>query len=107
MLAKEFYNEVTDETKAVAFLRRNDFLVAEKDFAPCHRCGGKMKETQRKGRNGKIQPTLRCKARGCQTFRSIHSGNVFSHFTVMSSFQAFTMLNFRITFSLFYSRYLL
>ncbi|CAI9722736.1 Hypothetical predicted protein [Octopus vulgaris] len=44
MLAKDFYNVISDGTKAVAFLRRNGLLDDEENAAPCHCCGGEVKE---------------------------------------------------------------
>lgn len=81
MLVKEFYQEIADETKAVAFLRRHGLLDEEEDVAPCHRCGEEMKDVQRRNRKGEFIPALRCKNRRCQTYRSIRSGNTFFHFT--------------------------
>ena len=63
MLAKEFYQEIADEIKAVAFLRRHGLLAEEENVAPCHRCGEEMKDVQRRNRKGEFTPALRCKNR--------------------------------------------
>ena len=81
MLAKEFYQEIADEIKAVAFLRRHGLLAEEENVAPCHRCGEAMKDVQRRNRKGECTPALRCKNRTCQTYRSIRRGNKFFYFT--------------------------
>lgn len=85
MLAKEFYTEISDETKALAFLRRHGLLDEEQGVSPCHRCGGEMKDSRKRRRNGEFMPVLRCRNRGCQTFRSVRRGNVFFHFTHLNN----------------------
>ena len=76
MLAKEFYQEIADEIKVVAFFRRHGLLAEEENVAPCHRCGEEMKDVQKRNRKGEFTPVLRCKNRRCQTYRSICRGNV-------------------------------
>ena len=77
MLAKDFYTEISDETKALAFLRRNELLDEEQCVSPCHRCGGEMKDARKRRRNGEFMPVLRFKNRGCQNFRLARRGNAF------------------------------
>ncbi|XP_064117836.1 uncharacterized protein LOC135223295 [Macrobrachium nipponense] len=81
MLAKEFYNEISDESKTLALLRRYGLLDEEQSVSPCHRCSGEMKDTRKRLRNGEFMPVLRCRNRGCPTFRSVRKGNAFFHFT--------------------------
>ena len=85
MLAKEFYNETSDEFKTMAFLRRHRLLDEEQSVSPCHQCGGEMKDTRKRRRNGEFMPVLRCRNRGCQTFRSVRRGNAFFHFTDLNN----------------------
>ncbi|CAI9726565.1 Hypothetical predicted protein [Octopus vulgaris] len=54
MLSKDFYNVITDETKAVAFSQRNGLLDDEENAAPCHRCGGEIKKVRRKWKTDKF-----------------------------------------------------
>ena len=85
MLAKEFYNETSDKFKTMAFLRRHRLLDEEQSVSPCHQCGGEMKDTRKRRRNGEFMPVLRCRNRGCQTFRSVRRGNAFFHFTDLNN----------------------
>lgn len=85
MLIKDFYNEISNETKALEFLRRHNLLDKEQEVRNCHRCGGEMKDARKRRRNGEFIPVLRCTARGCQTFRSVRTGNAFFHFTDLNN----------------------
>ena len=82
MHAAEFYrNVISSEESAVHYLQMHNLLNTAREANPCHRCGAVMEEKRRKARNGDILPILRCPMRGCQTTRSIRSGNRFFHFT--------------------------
>ena len=85
MLAKEFYSIISDESKTLEFLRRHGLLDEESSTSPCHRCGGEMKDSQKRKRNGEFMPVLRCKKRGCQTYRSVRKGNAFFHYTDLNN----------------------
>lgn len=81
MLLKDFYvNVASSETKCVAFLREHVLLGDADAHEPCTKCGSEMMEKRRKDRQGNFVPILRCPKRGCQTHRSVRSGNRFFHY---------------------------
>ena len=50
------------------------------DEAPCDRCGGIMRQTQRRHRGGALRPTMRCTNNQCRTHRSIRRQNRFFYY---------------------------
>ena len=86
MLLKEFYRRVIlTKEAAVAFLREHNLLDALQEADPCHKCGSIMQEKRKRNRGGEFQPVLRCPRKGCQTTRSVHTGNRFFYYTDMSN----------------------
>lgn len=82
MLAKEFYhNVISNENKAVTFLREHNLVDGIQKADPCYKCGAVMQEKRKRDRGGEFRPILRCPRRGCQTSRSIRTGNKFFHYT--------------------------
>lgn len=44
-----------------------------------------MKNARKRTRNGEFIPVLRCRNRGCQTYRFVRRDNVFFHFTDLNN----------------------
>jgi len=82
MLLKEFYRRVIlTEEAAVAFLREHNLQEAD----PCYKCGSIMQEKRKRNRGGEFKPVLRCPRKGCQTTRSVRTGNRFFYYTDMNN----------------------
>lgn len=82
MLLRDFYiNIAASEETAVTFLRQHQLLDAANESDPCTRCGSEMQEKRRRDRGGEFRPVFRCPRKGCQTSRSVRTGNRFFHYT--------------------------
>ena len=85
MLLKEFYRRVILTEAPLAFLREHNLLDTVQEADPCHKCGSVMQEKGKCNRGGYFKPVLRCPRNGCQTTRSVHTGNQFFHYTDMNN----------------------
>ena len=87
MLLKEFYRKVIlTEEAALAFLREHNLLDTVQEADPCHKCGSVMQEKRKRNRGGgEFKPVLRFPRKGCQTTRSVRTGNQFFHYTDMNN----------------------
>lgn len=82
MLLKDFYIEViSSEAACVEYLQNNLLLGDAEAQDPCHKCGGEMSQKRRKTRKGDWIPIFRCTKTGCQTTRSVRTGNKFFFYT--------------------------
>ena len=82
MSLKQFYVEViSSEERCVKFLQDNLLLGDADGQEPCHKYGTEMVEKRRKMRQGEWTPVFQCTKRGCQTTRSVRTGNPFFHYT--------------------------
>lgn len=82
MLLKEFYvNVISSETVCVKFLQDNLLLGDVDAQDPCSKCGSEMAEKRRKSRSGEWIPIFRCTKTGCQTSRTVRTGNKFFFYT--------------------------
>ena len=85
MLAKEFYRTViSNEECAYAFLKEYNLLNTSQETELCHKCSSVMQEKRKRNRKGEFRPVFRCPRKGCQTSRSIRTGNPFFHYTDMN-----------------------
>lgn len=79
MFLRDFYcNIARSEASCARFLRVHGVLPDAGDEAPCDRCGGIMRQTQRRDRGGALRPTMRCTNNQCRTHRSIRRQKDFS-----------------------------
>lgn len=82
MRLRDFYENVgSSDVKALSFLRDYDLLSDDDSIPPCQKCGGEMSTSRKRDRGGEFRPVLRCRKKGCQTTRSVRSGNRFFHYT--------------------------
>ncbi len=82
MLQKEYYSRVIlTEAAALTFSREHNVLDTVQEADPCHECGSVMQEKRKRTRGGEFKPVLRCPPKGCQTTRSVRTGNYFFHCT--------------------------
>ncbi|KAB0794474.1 hypothetical protein PPYR_11313 [Photinus pyralis] len=85
MLTREFYSIIATEETAVRFLQQHGLLQSEDETDPCLRCGSVMVQKRKRDRNGEFRPVFRCPRKGCQTTRSVRSGNRFFHYTDLNN----------------------
>ena len=83
--ANELYTQaIRDEVAATEFLRRYQLLEQPVDIAPCSKCEGEIAEKRRKIK-GESRPVLRCRRKGCQTFRSVRHESIFFYYTDLNN----------------------
>ena len=80
----EYTQAIRDEVAATEFLRRYELLEQPVDIAPCSKCEGEIAEKRRKIK-GESRPVLRCRRKGCQTFRSVRHESIFFYYTDLNN----------------------
>ncbi|CAI6344411.1 unnamed protein product [Macrosiphum euphorbiae] len=89
MLASDFYKIINSENSRVEFLQNHGLLPKEHEINNCEKYGVATKICLRKKRlaSGETREYkfIRCVVKGCQTFKSIGSNNLFFKYTDLHS----------------------
>ena len=72
---EDYFQQISFNDEQVAsFLSAHGHLVNPQDEQTCHRCNGQMKAITRRQRNGNPRVVVRCRRKGCATYRSTREG---------------------------------
>ena len=83
-VCKERYLGCNEET-AVAYLREKNLLDHPEVVAiNCDKSGSVMQNNRRKMK-GSFVPVMRRPVRGCQTFKSVRTGNIYFHYSDLNN----------------------